>query len=168
MIKKKFDIMPAIILILISIVFYGCSKAPEPEAAKTGTANQSTATSNGSNAAVNPATAPTPVVSYTQTKIESGNSSAPVNGAGKKPMPPVKDPTPQIGSGAEDLLLFTQARGALSSDAELLNAVIIELKEGTATLTGNVSSQAQKAKAAQLVQSVKGIKSVKNNLRAAS
>jgi len=34
-------------------------------------------------------------------------------------------------------------------------------------LSGNVSSEAQKIKAAQLVQSVKGIKSVKNNLRVA-
>ncbi len=66
------------------------------------------------------------------------------------------------------MFLFTQVRGALSSDAELLNAVIVQIKEGNATLTGNVSSEAQKTKAGQLIQSVNGIKSVKNNLRVSS
>ena len=66
------------------------------------------------------------------------------------------------------MFLFTQVRSALSSDTELLNAVIVEIKEGNATLTGNVSSEAQKIKAGQLIKSVKGIKSVKNNLRVSS
>ena len=66
------------------------------------------------------------------------------------------------------MFLFTQVRGALSSDKELFTAVSIEIKEGKATLTGKVSSEAQKAKAEQLVKGVKGIKSLKNNLRVSS
>jgi osmotically-inducible protein OsmY len=84
------------------------------------------------------------------------------------PDPDVKEHNPQIGSGGGDMFLFTQVRSALSSDKELFNTVIVEIKEGNATISGNVKSEAQKAKAAQLVQSVNGIKSVKNNLRVTS
>ena len=164
-VKKKFGLMPAVILILISIVLSGCSKNPEPEVANTGSTNQSRTALNNTNVSannsvsVNPPNTPAAVVNNTSTPIANNNI---------KPAPPAKDPMPQIGSGGSDMGLFTEVRGALSSDQELLNAVIIEIKEGNVTLTGNVSSLAQKTKAEQLVQAVKGIKSVKNNLRVAS
>ncbi len=157
--------MPAVILILISIILSGCSKNPEPDVAKTANTNQLITASNNnnvvanSNVPANPPNTPTTIVN---------NTSAPIVNKDKKSTPPVKEPVPQIGSGGGDLFLFTQVRGALSSDTELLNAVIVEIKEGNATLTGNVSSEAQKTKAGQLIQSVNGIKSVKNNLRVSS
>jgi len=171
MVKKKSEIIPVVILILISIILSGCSKNPEPDVAKTANANQPLTASNNSNVVANgsliansnitanPANTPTTIVN---------NNSAPIVNKDKKSTPPVKEPVPQIGSGGDDLFLFTQVRGALSSDAELLNAVIVQIKEGNANLTGNVSSEAQKTKAGQLIQSVNGIKSVKNNLRVSS
>lgn len=64
--------------------------------------------------------------------------------------------------------LFTQLRSSLGADKELVNTVLIDVKDGKVTLTGSVSSQAQKAKASQLVQKVAGVKSVANNLRVSS
>jgi len=163
-VKKRFELATLVILILVSIAFSGCSKSPEPEVAKTDSTNQSPAASNNnvpaSNniSAVPPNTAPPTI----------NNASAPIANKDAKSMPRVKEPTPQIGTGGGDLVLFTQVRSALSSDEELLNAVIIEIKEGNATLTGNVSSAAQKAKAGQLAQAVTGVKSVQNNLRVKS
>lgn len=169
MIHKKTEMMPLIILILFSIVLTGCSNNSEPEVAKNNAnqtltvsnnnTNQSTAVSSNSNVSVNAANASTPIVITTP---------APAVEQNKKSSPPVKEPTPQIGSGGGDMFLFTQVRSALSSDKELFNAVIVEIKEGNAALTGKVSSEAQKAKAAQLIQGVQGIKSVKNNLRVSS
>jgi hypothetical protein len=168
MVNKKFEFMPAIILILISIVLVGCSRNTEPEVAKSNVNQAPTALNNNTNQApavlnnnvsVNAANASTPIAINTPASTVDNN---------KKSSPPVKAPTPQIGSGGGDMFLFTQVRGALSSDKELLNAVIVEIKEGNATLTGKVSSEAQKAKAAQLIQGVQGIKSVKNNLRVSS
>ncbi len=164
--------MLALILIFVSIVLPGCSKNTEPDVAKTDNANQSLAVSNNninqSPAALNKndvhagsPNASTPTVSNT------GASTVNVN-KDEKASPPVKAPTPNIGSGGSDIFLFTQARGALSSDKELSNAVIIEIKEGNVTLTGKVSSEDQKTKAGRLVQNVTGIKSVKNNLRVSS
>ncbi|HXG84614.1 MAG TPA: BON domain-containing protein [Pyrinomonadaceae bacterium] len=170
MVKEKTEIRPGVILILISIVLSGCSKNPDTDVAKTGNVNQTVAVINNN-------TNQSPTVSKNNSAAaDSSNNSTPVVGntplsvanKDKKPKPPANDPIPQIGSGGSDLLLFTQVRGALSSDNELSNAVIVEMKEGNAVLTGNVSSEAQKIKAAQLVQSVQGIKSVKNNLRVAS
>ncbi len=112
-----------------------------------------------------PSNTPTAAVNNISTPTVN---STPAVTKDKKPSTPVKEPTPQIGSGASDFLLFTQVRGALSSDKEFSNAVIVEIKEGNVILTGNISSEAQKTKAGQLVQSVKGIKSVKNNLRVSS
>ena len=165
MIKIKSEMTPAVILISISIILSGCSKNPEPSVAKTDNINQTqTATNNNNvpannNVAANPQNTATPIVS---------NTSAPITNRDRRSAPPVKEPTPQIGSGGGDMFLFTQVRSALSSDTELLNAVIVEIKEGNATLTGNVSSEAQKIKAGQLIKSVQGIKSVKNNLRVSS
>ncbi len=168
--KKKSEIMPALILILVSIVLLGCSKNPEPDVAKTGSVNQSPAALNNN---INQSPA---VLNNNNVHAGSPNASTPiVNDTAastvnkdKKPLPPVKAPTPNIGSGGSDIFLFTQARGALSSDKELSNAVIIEIKEGNVTLTGKVSSEEQKTKAGRLVQNVTGIKSVKNNLRVSS
>lgn len=172
--------MPVVILILVSIVLAGCSKNPEPvekinntnrvattpnsdtnqlATVSTNNISQTPPTLNNGSVPANPPKNPTTVVN---------NSSTPIAGKDKKSLPAVKEPTPQIGSGGNDMLLFTQARGAMSSDTELLNAVIIEIKEGNVTLTGNVSTAAQKIKAELLIQKVKGIKSVKNNLRVAS
>lgn len=158
---KKFAATPAVILILILIIASGCSKNPESETAKTGNANQApTVSANNNSMSVNaPVNTPPPPLS-----VENNAPPATANKS-KNATPPAKEPTPIIGSGESDMLLFTQARGALSADDELKNAVIIELKEGSAVLTGKVSSEAQKTKAAQLVQAVKGIRSVKNNLQ---
>lgn len=161
--------MPAVIL--LSILLFGCSG--NTEVARTDNTTQAPTTSNNNNAPVNnnvnvlvnnnvapnQSNASTPLVS---------NASAPTLNQNKKSAPTVNQPSAQIGSGGGDMFLFTQVRGALGSDKELLNAVIVEIKEGNATLTGSVSSEAQKTKAAQLVQSVNGIKSVKNNLRVSS
>ena len=159
MVRKNFTLAPVIILILTAIVLSGCAKQTDLQAAQTDNINKAPTAANTNNISANPQNASMPPVNNVSTTTTAGKDN-------KKTTPAVKEPTPQIGSGGDDMSLFTQARGALSSDKELLNAVIIEIKEGNATLNGKVSSEAQKAKAAQLVQSVKGIKSVKNNLRA--
>jgi osmotically-inducible protein OsmY len=79
--------------------------------------------------------------------------------------PPANMPTPQIGSGGNDFYLFTQARAALNADAELKAAnIIVDIRQGVATLSGEVKSSEQKSKAEQLVQAA-GLKTVKNQLR---
>ncbi len=173
LVKKNFKIMPALVLILISIVLSGCSTTSEPVVVKTGNVNQaSTVSSNdavlananvafNNGAPVNSPNASMPAVNNTF------SAAPPVAGKDKKSATPAPEIKPQIGSGGADMFLFTQVRSALGSDPELLNAVIVEIKEGGATMTGSVSSQAQKTKAGQLIQSVQGIKSVKNNLRVA-
>jgi len=173
MVKKKPEIIPAMFLILVSIILSGCWANPEPDVAKTDNINQAqTATNNSTNqapAVSNNNTNQAPAVSNNKNNVpvNSPNTAPQAVNNDKKPALPVKEPTPQIGSGGMDFSLFAEVRSALSSDQELLNAVIVEIKAGNAALSGNVSSEAQKIKAAQLVQSVKGIKSVKNNLRVA-
>lgn len=161
MVKKKSKKTSAVILILALIVLSGCSKNPNSKAVKTDNINQSRTASNNNIPANN--NVPDSLPNTSTTTVD--NTSAAIVKKDNKSSTPVKEPTPQIGSGANDLFLFSQVRSALSSDQELFNAVIVEIKEGNAVLTGNVSSEAQKTKAEQLIQSVKGFKSVKNNLR---
>lgn len=166
-VKKRFEIIP--ILILVTIVFSSCTKTAEPEAAKNVNINQSPTVLNSnsvsnSSVALDNNAAPVNSPNYAASNVNNINTE--VAGKGdKKKFPVEKVPTPQIGSGGGDLSLFTQVRGALGSDEELMKAVIVEIKEGNATLSGNVSSEAQKTKAGQLVQNVNGIRSIKNNLR---
>jgi len=145
--------MPSVIATLVSVILYGCSGTPESNVATTVNVNR-TATVVNNNVSNNSPNTSVPVTNNTN-----------VPAANRKPSAPVKDPVPEIGSGAADFGLFAQVKAALSTDAELSKAVIVEIKEGNATLSGSVSSEAQKAKAEQQVRGVKGIKSVKNNIR---
>lgn len=75
-------------------------------------------------------------------------------------------PSPQLGGGAADFYLFTQARGALVSDPEIKDAdIVVAVKNGAVTLTGIVRSDETKTKAEQLVRGVGGVKSVSNRLK---
>ncbi len=75
-------------------------------------------------------------------------------------------PRPQIGSGGNDLFLFTQARAALGSDAELKGAnPVVEVKDGVLTLSGTVTTAAQKSRAEQVARGINGVKAVRNQLR---
>lgn len=170
MIKRNFALTTVIVSVLLTIGLSGCAPSqPPPEASKTGiAANQSTATPNTNEiAAVTPPNAAAATAATVNTNLTANNSAA-ATGASAKPLPTVKAPQPVIGSGGDDFSLLVQARGALSADKELINAVIVEIKEGNITLTGSVASEAQKIRAGQLVQNVKGIKSIKNSLRVAS
>jgi len=149
-------------VILISSICFGCAGASETNSAKDTTGNRSTAVTN-TNAALPAAPA---AAGNGNLPAASSNQTANLS-KDPKPAPAVNQPAPKIGSGGDDLSLFTQVRSGFSSDQELLNGVIVEIKEGNATLTGKVSSEEKKKKAAQLVQNVNGIKSVKNNIRVA-
>ncbi len=155
MTRYKIGIMLGIIYVLIAVVLSGCSVQPEPDVAKTENVNQTKMSPNSNNISANSLNVPTPT---------ARSNTYPETALNKQSSPPVKEPKPQIGSGAGDMFLFTQVRSSLSSDKELFNSVIVEIKEGNATLSGKVSSAAQKAKAEQILRSVKGIKSVKNSL----
>jgi BON domain len=146
-------------IILISSICFSCSGNSESNTAKNNNGNQTIAVTN-SNAAL-----PTTPAAAVNNNLPAASSNQAANAnKGFKPAPAANQPTPKIGSGAGDLALFTQVRGAFSSDPELLNGVIIDIKEGNAALSGRVPSQEKKKKAEQLVQNITGIKSVKNNI----
>lgn len=113
-----------------------------------------------SNADASPATQASPGSAAAQ----QGAPPAPAPGASTS-APAAKAPKPQIGSGGNDLFLFTQARAAINGDDDLKSAnVVIEVKEGVITLSGNVASAALKSKAEELARGA-GAKAVKNQLR---
>jgi hypothetical protein len=79
--------------------------------------------------------------------------------------PQAKMPKPQIGSGGNDLFLFTQARAAINNDADLkASNVVVDVKEGVVTLSGTVASAALKSKAEELARGA-GPKEVRNQLK---
>lgn len=157
--RKIFKIATLVVTISSSVFWSGCSKENESSETKNVGKNQSVATIVNNNTSVSqPASATPSVVNASQTPPGKADVKPPASSV----KPP---PTPEIGSGGNDMLLLTQVRNALSSDKELLNAVIVEIKEGNATINGTVSSLDQKNRAQQLVKGVNGIKSVKNNLQ---
>lgn len=168
MAKKKLVITAAAAtLIAVSTFLSGCSGSNVSNASNASNANQAiivsnTNTSINTNAANNVSAANVNSVSTTNTADMNNASAAP--NANLKPAQAMKEPTPQIGSGASDLVLFTQLRNALSSDKELQTYVIIEVKEGNVTLSGKAASAEKKAQAEQLIKAVGGVKSVKNNI----
>ncbi|MGI8670056.1 MAG: BON domain-containing protein [Aridibacter sp.] len=174
MIKKTIGIIFTTVCILGLVALSGCSKN---EVATTDNENQTATTvSDNANTAVNPATTPPPNMDNTAANppnnMTPGVETLPMSeedkklaAKDKKSSSPKKIPTPEIGSGANDMFIFTQINGKLSSDKELVNTVTAEIKEGIVTLTGKVANEDQKKKAEQLVREVQGVKGVKNNLR---
>ncbi|MEO6588781.1 MAG: BON domain-containing protein [Pyrinomonadaceae bacterium] len=158
MTKKIFFITTAISLGSLSIFLSGCSQAPVSNTANTLNTNQVVVISN-----TNMNAAPNVSMTNVNGSPMTNNVNTSVSNANRKSAPTTKEPPPQIGSGANDFMLFTQMRGALNSDKEL-QGVIIEVKEGNVTLSGKLAGADQKAKAEQLVKTVNGIKTVKNNI----
>ena len=144
---------------LIASFCFGCSGTAGTNSAANTDRIQSNAVSNNNAVPTTPAS-----VVNNNAPAMSSNQTANAN-RGMKPAPAANMPTPKIGSGGDDLALFAQVKSAFSADQELFNGVIVEIKEGNATLTGKVSSEEKKKKAEQTVQNVNGIKSVKNNVR---
>jgi hypothetical protein len=72
----------------------------------------------------------------------------------------------KIGSGADDLWIWTKVRTALATAEDLSDSTInVDVDNNVATLSGTVPSQAQKARAEEVARDVEGLKSVKNNLQ---
>jgi hypothetical protein len=127
--------------------------------ASAGPSNANSASSPAANAPANSASPITPAAGG-----ESARPAAPP-AAGASVKTPADAPKPQIGSGGNDLYLFTRSRTALAAEAELKAAnIIIDVKEGVGTLSGTVAGEAQKSKAEQVVRAA-GVKDVRNQLR---
>lgn len=157
---KSNKLIAFIIAAALATFTFGCSKSTETNANGSIAAAANSSPGNA-NVSVN-----TP-----------NNTAAPASAANNNPLPTTtektarnssqatKDPAPQIGSGGNDLYLFTKTRAALTGDDELKAAVInININAGIVTLTGTVAGESQKAKAEQLIRAVEGVKGVKNQL----
>jgi osmotically-inducible protein OsmY len=141
-------------LTLAALVFAGCEKTGD-----TNTSSSNTSVAANGNANLPPSA---PIATATV------NSNMPANNSTTNEVPgrrASKDPEPKIGAGGSDFSLFTLARAALNADGELKTSnIVVDIKDGNATLTGNIASAEQKSRAEQLVRAVAGIKSVKNQL----
>jgi hypothetical protein len=166
--------LTALLTLIAALALSGCGgvgeKAGADSAAATATpgvnaASPTPTTGVAAGAVATPAeAAPTLPASAGEAAARPGASPAPGSrGAGSAPQ--AKPPAPQIGSGGNDLFLFTQARAAINDDADLKAAnVVVDVKEGVVTLSGAVASAALKTKAEELARGA-GAKDVRNQLR---
>ena len=172
MIKSRINLLFVTGLTLILVFLAGCSENTEPDIAKTSEDNQTQTTLN-TNTSVNNDISDNSPKKPTENNVDNppavsvDNNSDKPSGEKQSSNSTVKAPAPVIGSGGNDLALFTQVRGALNAEQEFIN-IIIDVKEGNVVLNGNVANKEQKAKAEQIAQKVKGVKSVKNNLTVSS
>jgi hypothetical protein len=168
------NVLINLLILAAALNFYGCGGAAERTggedkaavAPTVANAASPTPTTDGKVSAVvtTAETTPAPTASAGDASARQGVSpTSESRNAGKAPQ--AKTPTPQIGSGGNDLFLFTQARAAVNADPELKNAnLIVEVKEGVVTLSGTVADAALKTKAEELARSA-GAKAVRNQLR---
>lgn len=124
------------------------------------------AQANTDSANVNAANAPAANVSAAEA---AGANGVTANSPPKKSVSGAqvtKMPEPQIGSGGNDLFLFTKVRGAIETDAELKGSgIILNASDGVVVLSGAVADEARKSRAEQLARGVEGVKGVRNELR---
>lgn len=159
-----------LITLAAAVCFAACGGAVERQGGDTKAAGASPTVNASSPAPAADAGANT--VAANTAPATSTNEAAPQQSASPAPTsrasvnaPAAKTPKPQIGSGGNDLFLFTKARAAINNDADLKAAnLIVEVKEGVVILSGNVASAALKSKAEELARGA-GAKDVKNQLR---
>lgn len=163
-----------LLILAASLNFSGCGGAAESAGGDRKTAgapsninatSPTPAANGGTDSAATPAaTTPAPAASAGVTTPGTVPSPASESRATRN-APPARMPTPQIGSGGNDLFIFTRTRAAINNDSDLKAAnVVIEVKEGVVTLSGTVTSAALKSKAEELARGV-GPKDVRNQLR---
>jgi hypothetical protein len=79
-----------------------------------------------------------------------------------------KDLGHKIGTGAEDLWIWTKTRAALASADDLRDSTIkVDVDNNVVTLSGSVPTAAQKSKAEQVARGIEGVTSVKNEIQVA-
>jgi hypothetical protein len=144
-------------IILTTTILQGCSPAVETNVAKNNNTNQPLQSSNV-NAAVNTLNNS----GINSNRVVNNNSALAAN---TKTAVPPPQPAAKTTVGANDMSTFMLIRSKLAADKDLINTVIVEIKEGNVSLTGTVSGDEQKKKAEDIVKSVQGIKTVKNNLK---
>lgn len=159
---KKTNLKITIAILFAAISFSGCGQSTETTTGNINTANRTTA--NVVNTTANPVNST--VANSNTLAVNSATSNVSnAETAVKSKQPPAKMPTPNVGSGGNDFSILMNARNAISNEKDLVNSVIVEVKEGNVTLNGKVTSEAQKQKAEQIVRGVQGIKNIKNMLR---
>ena len=158
--------LAASFIFCVALVSNGCGGAGSASGGSGNTVNNTQPAGVVANA--------TPATNTTQAPPPSAGNNAPAaavttptgTGGAVEKSKTADVPRPQIGSGGNDLFLFTQARAALGSDAELKGAnPVVEVKDGVLTLSGTVATPAQKSRAEQVARGIGGVKAVKNQLR---
>lgn len=74
----------------------------------------------------------------------------------------------KVGTGANDLWLWTKTRAALATTDDLRDSTInVDVDNEVVMLTGTVGTAAQKTKAEAAAKGIEGVKKVTNNLKVA-
>ncbi|MFN2483092.1 MAG: BON domain-containing protein [Pyrinomonadaceae bacterium] len=158
----------------------GCNNPKGVANANDSNAADTAAAANVSNAPATAAVSPTPMQPTANSNLGTvvatvpapDNAPAAASGTaaknGGRGARSAKVPLPQVGSGGNDLFLFTQVRGSINSDGALKNSgIVVDVKDGNVVLSGSVADESQRSKAEQIAKSVGGVKSVRNSLRVA-
>lgn len=165
-----------LLVLAAALNFVGCGGTAEKSGGDTKASAAATPAANAASPAPTAVAVASPADTAPAADAPAANGSAGIASAQQNASPasesrgsgnarPAKMPPPRIGSGGNDLFLFTQARAAVNADPELRAAnLIIEVKEGVVTLGGTVASAALKMKAEQLAAAA-GPKAVRNQLR---
>lgn len=158
---QRNSLIVLITFVTLSLFAVGCGGSAESNANSSASAGNNSSMSQINGGVPNNSTVPTGAT----------NTGAPSDATTKsaaRNAPMSKDPAPQIGTGGNDMYLFTKTRAALNGDAELKAAAInVSVNAGVVTLTGNVSGEEQKARAEKLARGVEGVTGVKNQLATA-
>ena len=71
----------------------------------------------------------------------------------------------RIGSGAQDLWLWTKTRSALAYTEDLRDVTInVDVENEEVTLSGTVANAAQRTRAEEVARSIEGVRNVRNQL----
>lgn len=139
---------------VVSIAAAGCGKRGDDAGAATGTSSGGSTSSDTGSTGGSPSSGAATASSPGATNTDAGTSGATGSGTAAS-----------AGTAIDDSIITTKLKTALLADTTLKGTDIsVETRSGEVSLTGFVTSPAQKDHAAKIAQALSGVKNVDNKL----
>lgn len=150
-------------IVFLGALIGGCNRNSDqaaPGASPSGSTAPATPTPDTATAPPPPVAAPAP-----SPAPDTSATTPPASSASTAPAPAASDTANNAANAAEDTVITAKVKAALLADTDVKGLDIkVETNQGTVSLSGTVTSQAQIDNAMRITRNIEGVKNVDNKM----
>lgn len=150
-------------IVFLGALIGGCNRNSEqgaPGSSPSGSAAPATPVPDTATAPPPPVAAPAPAPAP-----DTSATTPPASSASTAPAPAASDTANNAANAAEDTVITAKVKAALLADTDVKGLDIkVETNQGTVSLSGTVTSQAQIDNAMRITRNIEGVKNVDNKM----